>query len=103
MVTPNFFELLGVRADLGRLFVSTDTAAVPLAVALAGYLGAACGLCTAWAASRLLARFLFEVQPTEPLAYALAAILVLGIAALACLLPARRAVRLPAMLILKGE
>lgn len=32
LVTPNFFELLGVRAMAGRLFASTDTEAMPMAV-----------------------------------------------------------------------
>jgi len=56
-----------------------------------------------WAASRLLARFLFEVSPLDPLAYAAAIGLLGAAAALACYLPSRRVARIEAMPLLKSE
>jgi putative ABC transport system permease protein len=65
--------------------------------------GAAAGLVAALGGSRVLARFLFEVAPTDVVTYGAAAVLVLLVAIAACILPARRALRVPPMLVLKGE
>ena len=53
--------------------------------------GLALGLVGAVALSRPIERLLFGVPGTDPLTYAAVAALLLGVAALACLLPARRA------------
>jgi putative ABC transport system permease protein len=56
--------------------------------------GIAAGLFGAWVLSRILARFLFEVSPTDAVVYVLAAICVLLLVLAASSLPALRAARL---------
>jgi predicted permease len=53
--------------------------------------GLALGLLGAFALSSAIERLLFGVPGTDPLTYATVAMLLLGVAAIACLLPARRA------------
>ena len=65
--------------------------------------GLALGLLGAWAASRMLARFLFEISPLDPSTYVVAVALLTATAALACYLPARRATRGVPMRFLKSE
>ena len=65
--------------------------------------GLAAGIAGAWATSRLLERFLFEVTPADVPTYATAAGLLLGAALLACYVPARRAVRFEPLSILREE
>ena len=56
-------------------------------------LGALTGLAGAFAGSGVLRRFLFGIAPTDPPTYAAAFALVLIVAAVACIVPARRALR----------
>ena len=65
--------------------------------------GAAGGLLGALAVTRLLRGMLFGVTPLDPLAYAGAGVLLLGAAALACFVPARRAARLDPVRALRAE
>ena len=65
--------------------------------------GAIAGLAGAYLGSRLLTKFLFEVTPTDALTYSVAGGLVVVVALAACLVPARRALRVPPMVVLKGE
>jgi putative ABC transport system permease protein len=57
-------------------------------------IGTAAGLTTAFAATRALRTFLFEVSATDPATVAAVTALVIAVALMASLLPARRAVRL---------
>ena len=66
-------------------------------------IGLALGLPGAWGASRLLRSFLFEITPLDPLAYAAATLLLGGVGAAACYLPARRATLVEPMAVLKTE
>jgi putative ABC transport system permease protein len=65
--------------------------------------GTLAGLTGAFAAARLLESLLFQVTPADPLTYVGSAIVVLAMAALACVVPAARALRVPPMLVLKGN
>ena len=56
-------------------------------------IGLAAGLCGAVLLTRFLKSLLFDVSPADPLTYAGVALLLLGAALIACILPARRAVR----------
>ena len=56
-------------------------------------LGVAVGLAGALAAARVVSKLLFGVGPTDALTLAGASLLLLGVAALASLLPAGRALR----------
>jgi putative ABC transport system permease protein len=69
---------------------------------LAG-IGLAAGLAAAFAASRLLARMLYGVKPTDPASYVVVAAALGTIALLACYLPARRATRVDPIIALRAE
>ena len=60
-------------------------------VALAGIV---VGLGTAFAGSRLIESLLYGVSPRDPGVFAATTLILLGVALLACWLPARRAARL---------
>lgn len=78
---------LGARpAAVARLFLRQGLAPVATGVLL--------GLAAAAALTRLLQAFLFEVAPIDPTTFAAATALLVGVAALACWLPARTAARL---------
>jgi ABC-type antimicrobial peptide transport system permease subunit len=75
---------LGARpADLLRLVLGEG--------ARTALLGTAVGILGALLLSGALASQLYQVEPLDPLSYGLVALLVLGVALLATLIPARRA------------
>jgi hypothetical protein len=55
--------------------------------------GAAVGFVCALIVSHLMAGLLYGVRPTDPLTFASVALLLIGVALLACYIPARRALR----------
>jgi len=65
--------------------------------------GIAGGICISAAVSRLLQGLLFQVHALDPMTYALGSVVVLSVAALACLLPARRAAQLEPLDALRHE
>ncbi|HSC28765.1 MAG TPA: hypothetical protein VLD67_15920, partial [Vicinamibacterales bacterium] len=71
-----------------------------LAVALAG---ATAGLAAAFAAGRFVEELLYGVRVTDPVTSAGAAAIVLAVAALGCVLPARRATRIDPLIALRIE
>ncbi|MGO9895235.1 MAG: ABC transporter permease [Bryobacteraceae bacterium] len=66
-------------------------------------LGLALGLAGAFAATRLLASFLFEVKPADPATYAAVAALLAAAALAATYVPARRATRVDPLTALRQE
>ena len=64
-------------------------------------IGVALGIVGAIAASSLVESMLFDVAPTDPASYVVTAALLLSIAAVACYIPARRAMRVDPMVTLQ--
>jgi predicted permease len=65
--------------------------------------GAAVGLVGALIVSHLMAGLLYRVSPTDPLTFAGVALLLIGVALLACYIPARRAIRVDPLIALRYE
>ena len=66
-------------------------------------LGVALGLAAAVGATRLLEGLLYSISATDPAVYGVLAAVLLIIAALACYIPARRAMRVDPMAALRAE
>jgi putative ABC transport system permease protein len=66
-------------------------------------LGVVLGVGAALALSQLVKSLLFEVEPSDPASYAATALLLLVVAALACYIPARRAMRVDPIVTLQQE
>jgi len=65
--------------------------------------GIALGLACAWSVTRWMRSLLFEVHPTDPLAFVGVAALYLAVAVVACYVPARRATRVDPVITLRCE
>jgi putative ABC transport system permease protein len=66
-------------------------------------LGVAIGFAAAWTLTRLLAGLLFEVNATDPATFLSISLLLVSIALIACLLPARRALSVDPVIALRAE
>ena len=65
--------------------------------------GTAIGLGLALLVGRLLQQILYGVQPTDPITYATVFLMILAIAAVACCVPAMRAIRINPVTALRQE
>lgn len=93
---------IAVRLALGATSAGVRRFVLAEAVRLAG-LGAVIGLAGAVLGTRLLRGMLFDVDPLDPFAIAGAALLLIGVSALASYLPARRATRIDVSAMLRGQ
>ena len=93
---------IGIRMALGA---RTDTLKLMFVRhgLLWGGIGAAAGLVVASALSRLMSALLFEVNPLDPLTYSVVVLGLLGAAAVASYLPARRITRIAPVEALRSE
>jgi hypothetical protein len=93
---------LSVRAALGaeRRDLFSLVLREGLAVTAGGLVG---GMLAAAALAQLAKGVLFEIAPVDPVAYVAAPLLLLPIAAAACLIPARRAANAEPAAILRGD
>jgi predicted permease len=93
---------IGIRLALGaqRRNILRMVLRQGLGLAIAG---AAVGLACALIVSHLMAGLLYGVRPTDPLTFAGIALLLIGVALLACYIPARRAIRVDPLVALRHE
>jgi predicted permease len=93
---------IGVRLALGaqRKNILRMVLREGLELSLAG---AAVGLACALIVTHLMAGLLYGVRPTDPVTFAGVALLLIGVALLACYIPARRAVRVDPLVALRHE
>jgi predicted permease len=93
---------IGVRMALGAPYGEVLVMVLRRGLALAG-IGALLGTLAALGLTRMLASLLYGITPTDPLTFALAPTILLGVGALACWLPARRAARIDPVLALRQD
>jgi predicted permease len=93
---------MGVRLALGATASDVRNLVLGEGMRLAG-LGAALGLAGAFALTRLLQGMLYGVHPLDPWSLLAAALLLMGVSALASSLPARRATRVDPVSLLRAE
>jgi hypothetical protein len=93
---------IGVRAALGaspsHLMRSIGGEGLKIVA-----LGLVIGLVGAYGFALALRSVLFEVRPWDPLTYGAILLLLLGVALLACAIPARKALRIPPSVAMRGE
>jgi predicted permease len=93
---------IAVRLALGATASGVRRLVLTEAMRLAG-VGAGIGLVAAIVGARLLGGMLYDVGPLDPFAIAGAALLLVGVSALASYVPARRATRIDATPVLRSQ
>jgi putative ABC transport system permease protein len=93
---------IGIRMALGAQPADVRSLVIGRGAKLA-LIGIAIGLAGALALTRMLSSLLFEVKPADPVTFAGVALLLIGVALLACYIPARRAMRVDPMVALRYE
>jgi ABC-type antimicrobial peptide transport system permease subunit len=87
---------LGATArDVGRLIVRQGLKLVLIGIVIGGV--------SALALQRVIGKLLFGISPTDPLTFTMIAFLLIGVALLACWIPARRATKVDPLTALRSE
>jgi putative ABC transport system permease protein len=93
---------MGIRMSLGAEPRDIVKLVVKQGMSLA-LIGVAIGLAASLALTRLISTLLFGVSASDPLAFSLAAVVLVATALVACYLPARRATRVDPLVVLRFE
>jgi putative ABC transport system permease protein len=93
---------IGIRMALGARRGDVLRLVLAQGLRLSGA-GAAVGLAGAFAASRLMSRFIYGVASTDPLSYVASTLVAISVALLACYFPARHATRVDPIVALRYE
>jgi cell division protein FtsX len=93
---------IGIRRALGAQRISIAGLVLGQALRLVAA-GLVIGLVAAYGLTRLLATLLFEVSPTDVLTFVAVSLAMVVVAAVACVVPARRAMRLDPATSLRNE
>jgi len=93
---------IGLRMALGALPAQVLRMILRESLVLAGF-GVAPGFLAAYGSSRFIQSMLFGLSPTDPLTYGSVALILIVVALLASLLPARRAAQVEPMMALRSE
>ncbi|HEX6729983.1 MAG TPA: FtsX-like permease family protein, partial [Pyrinomonadaceae bacterium] len=93
---------MGIRMAIGAQRSDVLKLVVRQAMILA-LAGVVIGLVASWALTRLIKSLLFNVSVTDPLTFTVIAVLMILIALVACLIPARRATKVDPLVALRCE
>jgi putative ABC transport system permease protein len=93
---------MGIRISLGAEPRDILKLVIKQGMRLA-LIGVAIGLAASLALTRLISTLLFGVSASDPLAFSLAAVVLVATALIACYLPARRATRVDPIVVLRFE
>jgi len=93
---------IGVRIAIGARRTSVVGLVLRAGMTWAGG-GIMLGLLGAWSLSRVIGSLLFDVSATDPFTFAMTAVALTGVAALACTVPALRATRIDPVIALRGD
>ena len=92
----------GIRVALGALPYDVFSLVGKLGLKLT-LIGVGVGVALAIGLTRLIAVFLVGVKPTDPVTYATVSVVLVGVALVACYIPARRATKVDPMVALRNE
>jgi putative ABC transport system permease protein len=93
---------IGVRVAMGARRISVIGLVLRSGMTWAAG-GIVLGLIGARSISRVVSSLLFDVSATDPLTFAVTALALMGVAALACMVPALRATRIDPVIALRGD